>query len=59
MADFLADFMEDIVDIVDDSAEGTINPPGANLTIPSITVEDYDIPLSLPSAPKEAETPSK
>ena len=59
MADFLADFMEDIVDIVDDSAEGTTNPTGANPTVPPISVEDYDIPLSSPGAPKETETPSK
>ena len=30
-----------------------------SLTIPPITVEDYDIPLSSPGAPKEVETPSK
>ena len=59
MADFLADFMEVIVDIIDDSVEGTTNPTEANLTIPPITVEDYNIPLSSPGAPKEAETPSK
>ena len=59
MVDFLADFMEDIVDIVDDSAEVALNPPGANLHIPPISVEDYDIPLSSPGVPTEAETPSK
>ena len=59
MADFLADFMEDIVDIVDDSTEVAFNPPEANLPIPPISVEDYDIPLSSPGVPTEAETPSK
>ena len=48
MADFLADFMEDIVDIVDDSAEVALNPPGANLPIPLIFVEDYTFHFHLP-----------
>ena len=59
MADFLADFMEDIIDIVDDSAEVTTIPTVANLTIPPINVEDYKIPLSSPGALKKAETPNK
>ena len=59
MADFLTDFIEDIVDIVDDSAEGTTNPIVANPVVPPISVEDYNIPLSSSGVPKEVETPSK
>ena len=59
MADFLANFMEDIVDIVDDSAEVAIDPTVANPTVPPISVEDYEVPFSSSSAPKEAENPNK
>ena len=57
MADLLADFMEDIMDIVDGTPEVTANPAIANLAISPINVEDW-VPLSSPTC-METETPNK
>ena len=58
MADLFDDFMDDIIDIVNETPDVTANPAIANPTIPLISFEDYRVLLS-PPAHIEAETPNK
>ena len=59
MADLLAEFMEDIVDIVDVTAEGTAPPLSVDPSDPPLVVEDYDLPPSPTKASKESEPTNK
>ena len=56
MADILADFMEDLMDIIDETIE--VANPIASVGVPPTNVEDYQVPLSSP-AHNEAEDPNK
>ena len=63
MANLLDDFIEDIIDIVDETPEVTANPTVppisvANPAVPPISIENYGVPLTPPTH-IEAETPNK